>query len=189
MFGSECRYSRSRRSALTLVSRQVPSCKASRPIEGCVALFRTQHNLTNERSIIAVRKRDAADGLAAGKLWHGLCILVRLIGQLYPYPLKARASSRPMGLSRSMRGAKCRLDYALDCGQCATRSTRASVIEPLVLGQAVASVTQQTHTSVRPLCYCSDGPNSEVRRIVLPRVHRVEHCQSRRARRSFRRPE
>jgi hypothetical protein len=46
---------------------------------GCVALFRTQHNLTNERSIIAVRKRDAADGLAAGKLWHGLCLPVALL--------------------------------------------------------------------------------------------------------------
>jgi hypothetical protein len=101
VFGSECRYSRSRRSALTVVSRQLPSCKALRPIEGCVALFRT---LTNERSIIAVRKRDAADGLAAGKLWDGLCLLVRLIGQLYPYPLKARASSRPTGLSLDARG-------------------------------------------------------------------------------------
>ena len=98
MFGSECRYSRSRRSALTLVSRQVPSCKAVRPIEGCVALFRTQHNLTNERPIIAVRKRDAADGLAAGKLWHGLCLLVRLIGQLYPYPLKGARFESTHGL-------------------------------------------------------------------------------------------
>ena len=98
MFGSECRYSGSRRSALTLVSRQVPSCKALRPIEGCVALFRTQHNLTNERPIIAVHKRYAADGLAAGKLWHGLCLPVRLIGQLYPYPPKARASSSTHGL-------------------------------------------------------------------------------------------
>jgi hypothetical protein len=41
-------------------------------------LFRTQHNLTNERSTIAVRERNAADGLAAGKLWHGLCRLARL---------------------------------------------------------------------------------------------------------------
>jgi hypothetical protein len=77
------------------------SVKAHR---GLRALFRTQHNLTNERSIIAVRKRDAADGLAAGKLWHGLCLPVRLIGQLYPYPPKARASSRPTGLSLDARG-------------------------------------------------------------------------------------
>jgi hypothetical protein len=36
--------------------------QALRPIEGCVAMVRTQHNLTNERSIIAVRNRDAVDG-------------------------------------------------------------------------------------------------------------------------------
>ena len=78
--------------------------QALRPIEGCVALVRTQHNLTNERSIVAVRKRDAADGLAAGKLWHGLCLLVRLICQLYQYPPKARASSRPTCLSLDAPG-------------------------------------------------------------------------------------